>query len=139
MFGCKGTMEFYADRVSHAILWRIPPVLLLISFLVPSMGVMFNHHFPEQNPYHSHFANGLKHSHVVSSEHTHGKTNDLAFNNVALLVKKIGMHTIGTYIDLIYFEIHIPSPPFELIKSPVLTIDIHDERNISVETPPPIR
>ena len=44
----------------------------------------------------------------------------------------------NVWLDLIYSEIYIPSPPFALIKSSILTIDIHDERNITVETPPPI-
>ena len=138
MFRCKGTMKYFAARWSHAILWRIPPVLLLISFLVPSMAVMFNHHFPEQNPYHSHFANGLKHAHVVSDEHSHGEGNGLVASNVALFVKNVGMSTAGAHIDLIYSETHVPSPPFALIKSSILAIDIHDEKNIAVETLPPI-
>jgi len=138
MFRCKGTMKYFAARLPHAILWRIPPVLLLISFLVPSMGVMFNHHFPDQNPYHSHFANGLKHGHVVSGVHTHGRASDSTSSNVVLLVKNVGMSTLGAHIGLIYSEIYIPPPPIALIKSSILTIDIHDERNITVETPPPI-
>lgn len=138
MFRCKGTMKYFASRLSHAILWRIPPVLLLISFLVPSMGVMFNHHFLEQNPYHSHFANGLKHAHVVSDGHSHWEGNGLVASNVPLFVKNVGMSTAGAHIDLIYSEIHVPSPPFALIKSSILAIDIHDEKNIAVETLPPI-
>ena len=136
MFRCKGTMKYFAARLSHAISWGIPPVLLLIPFLVPSMGVMFNHHFPEQNPYHSHFANGLKHAHVVSDEHSHGEENGLVSSNVALFVKNVCMSTAGAHIDLIYSEIRVPSPPFALIKSSIL-IDIHDEKNTAVETPPP--
>jgi len=131
-------MKYFAARLAHAILWRIPPILLLIFFLVPSTGVMFNHHFPDQNPYHSHFANGLKHAHVVSGEHTHGKANDSTSSNVALLVKNVGMSTVGAHIDLICSEVHIPSPLVALVKSPILTMDIHNERNIAVETPPPI-
>ena len=131
-------MKYFAARLPHAILWRIPPILLLISFLVPSMGVMFNHHFPDQNPYHSHFANGLKHVHVVSGEHTRGRANDSTSSNVALLVKNVGMSTVGAHIDLICSEVHIPSPLVALVKSPVSTMDIHNERNIAVETPPPI-
>ncbi len=131
-------MKYFAARLAHAILWRIPPILLLIFFLVPSMGVMFNHHLPDQNPYHSHFANGLKHAHFVSGEHTHGKANDSTSSNAALLVKNVGMSTVGAHIDLICSEVHIPSPLVALVKSPILTMDIHNERNIAVETPPPI-
>ena len=138
MFRSKGTMKYFAVRLSHAILWRIPPVLLLIFFLAPSIGVMFSHHFPEQNPYHSHFADGLKHSHSVLGEHTHEKANASPSYNGALLVKNVGMSTSGIHIALICFETQVPSPPFSLAKSSILTMDIYDGSNINVETPPPI-
>jgi hypothetical protein len=48
------------------------------------------------------------------------------------------MSTVGAHIDLICSEVHIPSPLVALVKSPILTMDIHNERNIAVETPPPI-
>ena len=126
------------SRVVHGILWRIPTLVLLISFLIPSMGVMLNHHFPERDPYHSHLTNVAKHSHIGLVEHTHRDLDIPLFSTPVFLSKNLGMGSAGTHIDLLKTESQAPRAPLELTNLSILNIEFYEGANIIVEIPPPI-
>ena len=94
-------MALIDSRVVHGILWRIPTLVLLISFLIPSMGVMLNHHFPERDPYHSHLTNVAKHSHIGLVEHTH-RDLDVPLSSTPVFLSKnllVGSIVICSFLD----------------------------------------
>ena len=114
------------SRVVHGILWRIPTLVLLISFLIPSMGVMLNHHFPERDPYHSHLTNVAKHSHIDLVEHTHRDLDVPLSSTPVFLSKNLGMGSAGTHIDLLKTESQVPRAPLELTNLSILNIEFYD-------------
>ena len=131
-------MELIDSRVAHGILWRIPPLVLLISFLVPSMGVMLDHHFPERDPYHSHLTHVAKHTHIGSVEHTHPKSDIPLPPTVGFVTKDLGMGPAGMHIDLLKTEHLVPRAPLELVNLSISSIAFYKDATSIVEIPPPI-
>ena len=131
-------MSLIDSRMLHGILWRIPTLVLLISFLIPSMGVMLNHHFPERDPYHSHLTNVAKHSHIGLVEHIHRDLDVPLSSTPVFLSKNLGMGSAGVHIDLLKTESQVSRAPLELTNLSILNIEFYEGANIIVEIPPPI-
>ena len=137
-FGFSFEMSLIASGVAHGVLWRIPPLVLLISFLFPSMGVMLDHHFPERDPYHSHLTHVSKHTHLGLVEHTHPES-DIPLPSTAIFVTKdAGIGSTGIHIDLLKTEFFVPGAPFELNNLWILKKALYKEAISTVEIPPPI-
>ena len=137
-FGFSFEMALIASGVAHGVLWRIPPLVLLISFLFPSMGVMLDHHFPERDPYHSHLTHVSKHTHLGLVEHTHPES-DIPLPSTAIFVTKdAGIGSTGIYIDLLKTEHRVLRAPLVLSKLSILKIVFYKDITRTVEIPPPI-
>ena len=132
-------MTLIDSRIIHGILWRIPPLVLLISFLIPSIGVMLNHHFPERDPYHSHLANVAKHTHISFVQHIHQKSDIPVSSTPIFLTKDLGMGSTGIHIDSSKTGSIVPNAPLKLTNLSTLTINLYKGVTSTVEIPPPIQ
>ena len=128
-------MVLIDSRVTHGILWRIPPLVLLISFLVSSMGVMLDHHFPERDPYHSHLTHVANHTHIGLVEHTHPKSDIPLPSTPGFVTKDLGLGSAGIHIDLLKTEHQVPRAPLELGNLLISNIAFYKDATSTVEIP----
>ena len=52
-------------------MWRIPPIFLTLSLFTFSIGLLFDHHFVEKHPYHTHLSFSYHNHASLFSEHSH--------------------------------------------------------------------
>ena len=102
------------------------------------MGVMFNHHFPERDPYHSHLTHVAKHTHVGLVDHTHPESDIPLPSTPVFVTKDLGIGPAGIHIDLLKTEHRVPSAPLELSNLLISNIVFYKNATSTVEIPPPI-
>lgn len=59
------------NNLYYQIMWRIPPIFLAVSIFTFSIGSLFDHHFIEGHPHHSHLISSPHHHNNLNVEHSH--------------------------------------------------------------------